>query len=434
MMKLMKGSAIQTSAPPCGSFAAWALPPCARGDRRRRSPARGRCRRALRASSARVKRSNARGRNAGGKPGPSSRTCSSTLPSCARARSASTGAVAVAQRVVDQVAERLLEPRRVGVERARPARGLGAQRPALGARARLRSGAATRAQHVAGVERARGGPAAGPGPSARSPAGPRRAARAGRSPRRPSAARPRAPRACCSPRSASSSSVRRIASGVRSSWMASETNARSRANAASSRREHLVERAPEAADLVVGRRHRQPPARLAGGDRGGAAAHPLDRPQRGGGERRSRRAEAISSASGPPIGEQRVQRVERVARAARATRRRPPRPAAPPRAPGRASSRRSRAPRRARRRSVRRSPRARRGDLGAARAAALAPARGVVAQHARRRASSTCANGSPCLQPSRPVPLRAAARRRRRRGPRSPSSIVRVEVRRDEQR
>jgi hypothetical protein len=39
----------------------------------------------------------------------------------------------------------------------------------------------------------------------------------------------------CSPRSASSSSVRRIASGVRSSWLASDTNARSRVNAASKR-------------------------------------------------------------------------------------------------------------------------------------------------------------------------------------------------------
>ena len=72
----------------------------------------------------------------------------------------------------------------------------------------------------------------------------------------------------------------RIASGVRSSWLASATNVRSRANAASSRVEHQVERLAEPADLVVGRADREARAGLGGLDLGGAPAHPLDRPQR----------------------------------------------------------------------------------------------------------------------------------------------------------
>ena len=45
--------------------------------------------------------------------------------------------------------------------------------------------------------------------------------------------------------------------------------------------EHRVERRPEAADLVVGGRHREARARVGRLDLRGAPAHALDRPQRG---------------------------------------------------------------------------------------------------------------------------------------------------------
>src|SRR5437764_9093945 len=48
--------------------------------------------------------------------------------------------------------------------------------------------------------------------------------------------------------------------------------------------EHLVEPAAEPRDLVVCRRNRQPATWAGGGDRHGALAHPLDGPQRSGGE------------------------------------------------------------------------------------------------------------------------------------------------------
>ena len=47
--------------------------------------------------------------------------------------------------------------------------------------------------------------------------------------------------------------------------------------------EHLVQRRPEASELVIGWRHREPLARIAGRDLGGPAAHPFDRVQGGSG-------------------------------------------------------------------------------------------------------------------------------------------------------
>ena len=76
--------------------------------------------------------------------------------------------------------------------------------------------------------------------------------------------------------------------------------------------EHLVERVAEARDLVVRGRHGEPAAGLAGGQRRGPAAHPLDRPQRGGGhgvagERGDQQRERAAD------GQQRVQALERPA-------------------------------------------------------------------------------------------------------------------------
>ena len=77
----------------------------------------------------------------------------------------------------------------------------------------------------------------------------------------------RAPRPSRAWRSASSSSVRSSASGVRSSWPASATKSRSRSSASSSRVEHLVQRLAEPLELVAGRRDGQPLAGRLGRDR-----------------------------------------------------------------------------------------------------------------------------------------------------------------------
>ena len=69
----------------------------------------------------------------------------------------------------------------------------------------------------------------------------------------PPAARPPSPS-----RSATSSWVRILASGLRSSWAASATKARCRARAGGQPVEHLVEGHGQRVDLVVGHRHRQP--------------------------------------------------------------------------------------------------------------------------------------------------------------------------------
>ena len=78
-------------------------------------------------------------------------------------------------------------------------------------------------------------------------------------------------------RSAASSSALRTASGVRSSWLASATNRRSRSNESSQPGEHLVERLAEPADLVVRVRQRQPLAPAVERDPLRPPAHRLDR-------------------------------------------------------------------------------------------------------------------------------------------------------------
>ena len=168
---------------------------CRRGPRRspRRSRGRGPCRAGRAASSARVKRSNARGRNSVREA--RALVVDVQLDGAVRCLGAQRhGPVAVRERVVDQVRERLLEPRGVGAQR-HARRGVGLQRPPLGPRARLEA-AGDALEQLAGLQLLGADRAAGLGPSGRSRAGPRRAATAARSPRRPSAARPRAPRAC----------------------------------------------------------------------------------------------------------------------------------------------------------------------------------------------------------------------------------------------
>ena len=113
----------------------------------------------------------------------------------------------------------------------------------------------------------------------RSAAGPPRAARGGRSPR----GRPPATPARCAPlpsaRIAASSSAFTTASGVRSSWLASATNCRSRSKDALQPREHLVERLAQPPDLVVRVRQRQALAVPGQRDPLCALAHRLDRPE-----------------------------------------------------------------------------------------------------------------------------------------------------------
>ena len=196
-----------------------------------------------RAGSPRVKRSNAASRNSGGKPGPSSRTCSSTRP-------------------FDALGRELDVRRRRGAARCRrgcraPAR----SRSRVGAHGRGPSGALDRARpeplrdgsSTPRVERRRPDRQPRPPRRARARAGPRPAARAGRSPRRPSAARPRAPRGC-GPRAApararpSGSPAACAARG----WRRRRTRARAR-YASSSRASISLSVVAEPADLVVAR-------------------------------------------------------------------------------------------------------------------------------------------------------------------------------------
>ena len=201
---------------------------------------------------------------------------------------------AVAQRVVDEVADRLLEPQRIGSTSSSGA--------ARSARAPERLPAARSALHR--VEHA---------PS-------RRAAldRIGRRPWSERAITSRSSASCTSrsvssaaersaassssrlrpPRSASSSSALRIASGVRSSWLASATNVRSRANAASSRASITLSVSPSRPISSSAGGDRQARARRGGLDVGGAPAHPLHRRAARPQPRRSRPARRAAARSG----------------------------------------------------------------------------------------------------------------------------------------
>ena len=274
-------------------------------------------------------------------------------------------------------------------------RGIGLQRAPLGPRARLE--AARRPARAPRPRRASpGAPAAAPGPSARSPAGPRRGCE--RRSDSSAAERSASSSSClvCSPRSASSSSVRRIASGVRSSCEASDTKARSRLNDTSRRASISFSVRPSRPISSLAGRDGEPLARPRGGDGGGVPAHPLDRPQRRGGERvadhggdqqRERAAD----------GEQGVQRGRAPARAGRAAHRRPGLRCRR-RRPGGPAAAAPRRPRAGARRS--RRPRAPASDARSSSDRSPAP---VVVSRTLPSASSTCANGSPVLAAPLPV-------------------------------
>ena len=76
-----------------------------------------------------------------------------------------------------------------------------------------------------------------------------------------------------------------MVSGVRSSWLASATNARSRRAGMGHPREHRVQGLAQPADLVARLGQRQAGVGIGGGDRRRPAAHRLDGPQRAGGQR-----------------------------------------------------------------------------------------------------------------------------------------------------
>ena len=278
-----------------------------RGSRRRRCPP---CARAIasaiaspspapppaRATSARLKRSNACGRKSAGKPAPSSLTRSSISPSATAALEPD-GPGAVTERVVDEVAERLLQPDAVAGEGPRRRRGDLQRAPRL-ARARVEA-AGDRVEELARPSAARRAAAAGRRRRGRGRAGPPRAARAARRPRSQSAAPARAPRVRARPARGE------LQLGSEERERRPELVARVRDEPPLAREagleavEHLVQRLAEAADLVARRRQRQPPVGALARDLGRAAAHRLDRPQRGACEEVAARRDVRSSASGP---------------------------------------------------------------------------------------------------------------------------------------
>ena len=192
---------------------------------------------------------------------------------------------AVAQGVVDQVPSAWSS--RGGRPRLEPV-GDGDSTAAVPGRVANRRGA------VAQLERPASQPASsslvGAGDTSRSSA----SWLGGPSPRRADRRAARAPRRERPCASASSISARRIASGVRSSWLASATKRRSRRSARLEAVEHLVQRPPETGELVTRRRDRQALARPHRGSRrpGAASPRPAAAPGRRRRRRRARRAEA----------------------------------------------------------------------------------------------------------------------------------------------
>ncbi len=242
------GSATQTSAPPSARLAH--VRGCRRAPRRScaRSRARGRRRRrpagrvgageALeRAVDEAPPASRGRGRRRAARP-------SRRRSAAARPTSPSPWRSALSTRFPSACSSRIRSPRS---DRSGP--GAGASRPARSPAPATRTGSpSTRAGRPRRAARA-----AAPGgrrSTAPSAAGPRRAGRAGR-PRRAAPHRLAQLVGRSAWRSASSSSVRRSASGVRSSCPASATNPRSRSMPGLEPREHRVQRLAEALDLVA---------------------------------------------------------------------------------------------------------------------------------------------------------------------------------------
>ena len=221
------------AAPPSGRLATVALARRGRARSRRRARGPARCRSPPCDASAWLKRSNARGRNSSGKPGAASRTTRRDRAVGCTRRAQLDRARAVAQRVDDEVVERLRDAVRVGARRRRRrrrrrgcrSRAPPSRRPPVARRRSPRAGPGRRAARAAAAAR--------PGRRARG--------RAASSARRDSrslspSASSSAARSCSGRRrrrraGATSSRVRRMLIGVRSSWLASPTMRRSRSSA-----------------------------------------------------------------------------------------------------------------------------------------------------------------------------------------------------------
>ena len=185
---------------------------------------------------------------------------------------------AVAKRVVDEVAERLLQPMPVAAHRRalRRPRARRAFRPPR--RAIRRGWRRTRgARRVDGLEPERQATAIGARDQQQVLGELREAIHLLATSVGPPPSTPSAESAC---RSASSSSVRSSASGVRSSWPASATKSRSRSSAASSRSSISFSVSPSrsSSSPVGGTGSRSPG--VSAEMLGAAPAHRLDRPQR----------------------------------------------------------------------------------------------------------------------------------------------------------
>ena len=172
---------------------------------------------------------------------------------------------AVAQRVVDQVAERLAQPQRVGADRHVAVLDEDRAAGAVGAVGEAVADALEQRPHAQRLAPHRQLALLRPGEDEQVLGELREAVDLldGRR-RSPGAGRDRG--------SAASSSVLSTASGVRSSWLASATKRRSRSIEPPQPGEQRVQRLAEPVDLVVRGRQRQP--LVAGARRGGASPRP----------------------------------------------------------------------------------------------------------------------------------------------------------------
>ena len=243
------GSEIQTSAPPDEESTRPTPPPCAAATSstiERPSPDPP----PLRAASARLKRSKARSRNLA----ESQRRCRER--EAGRDRPSLGGELDRAVAVLSALSTRLRGPDPRGADRRR--RGGGSPRREAPVPTR-RHGSRSAAQHRPGALGRADSRRIGSGPwSARAM---RRRSSASRERRWVSSAAERSAILSSSwergRRSARSSSVRRSARGVRSSWLASATKRRSCSTAACEAGEHVVQRDGEPGDLVSRGRQRQ---------------------------------------------------------------------------------------------------------------------------------------------------------------------------------
>ena len=272
----------------------------------------------VRASSPRAKRSK-RGRRA--RPGSPARRRSPQLhrPSCAAAQH--DVARAVAQRVVDQVAERLLQAQRVGVHRT--ARSPSSGSPARRGRRGPRSGRARSSSSRAST----GSRRSGSSPSPERATTNRSSASCARWSHSSTAAESAAVTAGSLPPGSQGAFQLGLDHRHRRSQLVAGVGdeAALALERAAQALEHLVQRLPQPPDLVVRRRQRQPVVAVAQRHLSRAPAHRLDRPQPGGGkpvaeQRRDQHGDR------PADGKRRDEAGQRLVAIAERLRRRRPRP------------------------------------------------------------------------------------------------------------